>query len=185
MIRTITETTTIETKQHKDGFEYTVHRYTSNAGPDDSWASIPNARSGGCMRKSDAAVFKAKVNGKYYRFDGDELVCVGADPQIVEMRKRVRLLIEKLMSERTHVFCITCACYECDARTILFCEKHGVVDIGCEEAYDIVGEFATINNTGRIIGACDASDDRTVQRIINEYQDTFCEIEEWINASVS
>lgn len=183
MKETIVKTTTTEYKTHADGFEYKVYTVSDSTGFNDCYAVTNSGRPP--MRSSDPSSCSCKINGKYYRFNGDELVCVGTDPQIGEMRERIRLLIEKLMSERTHVFYITCACDERDARTILFCEKHGVVDIGCEEAYDIVGEFATINNTGRIIGACDASDDRTVQRIINEYQYTFGEIEEWINASVS
>jgi hypothetical protein len=133
-------------------------------------------------------LYKAKYNGRYYRFEGNDVVCVESDPDIQEMTKRIEALVQKFIDKKVHALLTDHECKGCESdvlRTYLFCPGIGFIDVGCDEGYGLIEHFATISDSGRIICARQGTDDRIIQNIIDRYQTSLSNIEEWINAEVS
>jgi len=178
------ETKTIENKTHEDGFEYNVIRTEISNGPSDTFAHIPNCRTG-AMRKEDNPLYKAKVKGKYYRFDGTSIVCVGSDPTFAEISECITKLADDLIAKNAHLFLIETECNDCDKiieSTYLFIESHGVLNVGCGDAFRIFQQFVEVNMSGKISGVTEEFDENTLTEVVENYLSLMQEIEEWLNA---
>ena len=182
MIETLVTTEITETKTHPHGFDYCIRTVSDSTGRSDKFASIYD---GYPMRESDDPDHVYFHNNKYYRFDGNDIVCIRENPSVPEMRKLLSDLVDRLVGINVHIAEVEsyCACCRTDSsRTILFSEQRGFYDAGCGEAYSIIDKIVDISDeTGKILGMKSTIADRYVDIIVQNYQSDLDSIDRWLN----